>query len=134
MKNKNLFLTFLFSCFFVFLFFGCQLKENYVTEYVFSDELVVLPKLQTEEGWLLVEIPFVDFSCKPETFKILLDRDKEKQEFLLVINGIETEERCSKNFYTKIFGISQGEYNLKVIYKKNENDQQVVMYKKFNIK
>jgi hypothetical protein len=118
----------------IFLFPGCQLKENYVTEYGFNDELVVLPKLQTEENRLLVGFLLVDLGCRRETFKILLDRDKNKQEFLLVINGIETEERCSKNFYTKIFGISEGEYNLKVIYKKSENDQQVVLYKKFSIK
>ncbi len=133
MKNRVLF-VFLFSCFFVFLFSGCQVEENYVTEYGFSDNLLANSRIQSKPNGVFIEVPFVDFSCETETFRAVLNRSKIKREFSLIISGTETEERCNKLFFAEILGVSPGKYSLKVIYEKTEEERLDVFYEKFEIK
>lgn len=109
---------------------ACQLEENYVMQYGFSNEIITETKFETIANGLKLEVPFADFSCDPQSFKGILDR-KEKT-FTLTLEGTETTNRCSQKFYANITGIQPGNYWMAVVYNKNGQKNQVV-YEQFSI-
>jgi hypothetical protein len=114
------------------LVIGCELKSSYSMQYGFSSEMTTETKIEPTAEGINLEIPFADFSCDSKSFKAVLDRDQQRNEFILNLAGNETEERCSQKFLAEITGISPGEYWLAVIYQKGEQQQQV-LYEKFTI-
>jgi len=130
MKNKTLPIVFLLSCFFAFLFTGCQFKESYSMQYSFTNEIITQTILDLKDDSLEIEIPFADFGCELKNYKAVLER-KEK-DFILMISGTETENRCQAKFSAEISGIPAGDFWLKVIYDK-AGDKQEVFYQPFSI-
>lgn len=103
---------------------ACQLTDNYVTEYGFTNKVITESKFETTNDGLKLEIPFTDFSCDPASFKVLLE--KKRNNLTMIITGTETEERCYQKFYADMSGIKSGDYQLKVVYKKNQEEQAVL--------
>ena len=109
---------------------ACQLTDNYITEYGFTNEVIAEPEFEATSNGLKLEIPFADFSCDPASFKVLVD--KKKNNLIMTIAGTETEKRCYQKFYANMSGIKPGDYQLKVVYKKDQ-EEQVVLYESFTI-
>jgi len=109
---------------------GCQLKENYALQASFTNEVITKINMEVTSDGVKVDIPFADFSCEPESFKPILER--KSNDFIIILEGNETSERCSSKFSAKITGISSGTYWLKVVYKKGEEDQRI-LYEEFKV-
>ncbi|MBI3291168.1 hypothetical protein HYZ76_02690 [Candidatus Falkowbacteria bacterium] len=109
---------------------GCKLQENYAVQYGFSNEVITETKFVITKDGVDMEIPFSDFSCDPKSFKAVLER--RGNEFTMIIQGTETQQRCNQKFSAEIRGISSGDYTIKVIYKKSGEEQEV-LYRDFSI-
>jgi len=123
MKNKAYFFTFLISYFLIFLLAGCQWKENYVTQYGFTAEKISASVLEPTSDGFKLQIPLSDFSCLPASFKLYLD--KNNNDLTMTLKGTETTEHCYYKFYANVSGAKPGAYQLKVIYQKAEENQEI---------
>ncbi|NUM25428.1 MAG: hypothetical protein HUU49_02255 [Candidatus Buchananbacteria bacterium] len=121
------FITLLFGTLF---FSACHLKEEYAVQYSFINELSTVTKVEPTGTGLKLEIPFADFSCDVANVKGVLKR--EMNTFILTLQGNETDQRCSQKFAAEITGIKPGDYEIKVVYLKGDQEQQV-MYEKFTV-
>ena len=114
-----------------FFLAGCKLKENYALQASFTNELTTKNSIEATSDGVVVSIPFSDFSCNPASFKPTLDR--QGNDFIILLDGEETVERCSYKFSATITGVGSGNYWLKVVYRQGETDQQF-LYEQFKVK
>ncbi|HLC89794.1 MAG TPA: hypothetical protein VJG65_02430 [Patescibacteria group bacterium] len=99
---------------------ACQLKQNYTMQYGFSNEIITASQTSEAKDGFKIELPFADFSCDAKSFKAVLNR--KENNFTITLNGVETQERCSQKFFAEVAGIKQGDYWLKIIYQKNQEE------------
>ena len=107
---------------------ACKTEETYTMQGVFTDKLAVQPSAVVKDKKLTVEVPIIDFSCDVESFEIFLERQRDT--FVITLAGDETDQRCQRNFTGRISGIKTGDYWVKVIYKKGDQEQEL-LFKEF---
>ena len=103
---------------------ACQLKENYAMQSSFTNEVIIENKVTPRADGLSLEVGFADFSCDITSFGPVLSRSGNS--FKVILEGNETIKRCSQKFSANITGIQPGEYWISVIYKKADQEQQVL--------
>ncbi|MFA6410977.1 MAG: hypothetical protein WCW26_05400 [Candidatus Buchananbacteria bacterium] len=109
---------------------ACQTKETYSLQAALSEEKITETRFEIKTDGVELTLPLNDFSCNPGSFQPLLTRSDSI--FSVVLSGQETESRCQEKFYAKLIGVKSGDYKFKVIYKKN-NQEQNLFEKEFTI-
>jgi len=107
---------------------ACKIEENYAMQGVFTHELAAQSSVIAKDKKLTVEVPIADFSCNIDSFETFLERQRDT--FIVTLVGDETEERCEVNFTGTISEIQTGDYWVKVIYKKGDEEQEL-LFKEF---
>lgn len=121
----------LISIVFALLLAGCQLKENYAMQYSFSSELITEADFQAKADGFELSLPLADFSCQPTEMKAALNR--QGNNLTILINGPETTKRCSQKFSASVVGLKPTAYQLKVIYDR-EGQKQEILVQDFSVK
>lgn len=119
-----------FFLLFVVVLAGCTLTENYSVQYGFSNEISTETKFDVTDKIINAEVPFADFSCDQKSFKATLSRNN--QILTMRLKGTETAERCSAKFFTSISGLTDGNYQFRLVYEHDGKTDQV-MSKDFSI-
>ena len=103
---------------------ACNFKDTYLMQYSFTAEPTTETLVTPSAGGLQLVVSFADFTCDAQSVKAVLSRDDTV--LRIILEGTETDQRCSQRFNAEIDGIAAGNYLIKVIYQKGNTTIEIL--------